>query len=123
MNFLKHFFFLIYFCSKKGSQLEDCTILSKHSNSSGRLSSFVGLVLKIVYQAFIALLALIRSQVEAYSSSKSNLIKNLELNYESDVLYRNSHCSNFGSLSLFVLAFNSMVLDSNCSELSRNICL
>ncbi len=80
-------------------------------------------MLKIVYQAFIALVAQIRSHVEAFSSSKSNLIKNLELNYEADVLYRNSHCSNFGKLSLFVLAFDSMVLDSNCSELSRNICL
>ena len=54
-----------------------------------------------MYQSFLVLINTISTCSEAYSKVKSDLIKTLELNFENDIKYRNSHCSKFGNLILF----------------------
>ncbi len=87
----------------KGSKLEDCKPFSNYASGSAKISSFISFVFEIyklvTYSGLLTIINLMWFQIEAFSNSKLSLIKNIELNYESDVLYRNSHCSNFGKYS------------------------
>lgn len=78
-------------------ELDECNVLQKYSNinSASRLFSFIGLVFRTV----VLVANLFAQQIEAYSKTRSDMIRNIERNFENDVKARNAHCSLFGKFS------------------------